>query len=60
MHACNAALRTMRNRSIPGTERPMSAKRPAPGSLDRPTREQLRAAAGEHEPAERVDEGPVD
>eukprot|EP00969_Alexandrium_andersonii_P338625 14966355-Alexandrium_andersonii.AAC.1 len=30
----------------------------APGSLDRPAREQLRAAGGEHELAERVDEDP--
>eukprot|EP00969_Alexandrium_andersonii_P267059 11802094-Alexandrium_andersonii.AAC.1 len=60
MHACSAAMRTTRNRSMSGTERPTSAQRPAPGSLDRPTREQLRAADSEHDPADRVDEDPIE
>eukprot|EP00969_Alexandrium_andersonii_P265381 11727782-Alexandrium_andersonii.AAC.1 len=55
MYACNIALRTMRNRSVSGTERPTSAQRPTPGSLDRPAREQLGAADREHEPANCVD-----
>eukprot|EP00969_Alexandrium_andersonii_P179493 7935116-Alexandrium_andersonii.AAC.1 len=53
-----ATLRAMRNRSMSGTERSTSARRPTPRSLDRPAQEQTRAADGEQDPADRDKEGP--
>eukprot|EP00969_Alexandrium_andersonii_P132122 5842553-Alexandrium_andersonii.AAC.1 len=59
MHACNAALLECAIAQCPAPSDRRQRNDP-PGSLDRPAREQLRAADGEHDPAERAHEVPVE